>query len=63
MMLFHVIFIFSQDINKNRGIAAALAYEEQFFQEHPVFSMFFWSYQITAECFVDPNIFAFLEGI
>ncbi|KAM2020948.1 hypothetical protein ACFX16_043028 [Malus domestica] len=27
-----------EDINKNRGIAAALAYEEKFFNEHPVYS-------------------------
>ncbi|KAM1118503.1 hypothetical protein FF2_042275 [Malus domestica] len=26
-----------EDINKNRGIAAALAYEEKFFNEHPVY--------------------------
>ena len=29
----------SQDINKNRSIAEALAYEEQFFHDHPVFSL------------------------
>ncbi|XP_068331884.1 dynamin-related protein 3A-like [Pyrus communis] len=27
-----------EDINKNRGIAAALAYEEKFFNRHPVYS-------------------------
>lgn len=39
-----IIIFLSQDINQNRSIQDALAYEAQFFRDHPVFYISFDSF-------------------